>query len=178
MRLFTTTAVALLAAFATTTVYAGDAKVSFEKVDDYTDFEPANGLEERYQKRQMEELTRYFNQLAGELPEGQTLNVTVTDIDLTGRLEPTFGETASNFIRVVRSIDFPTMDFSYRLTDSNGKLIKEQQVELQDMSFDFSTMATKHARTDDLFYEKKMLKEWFRKTFSEQMKASQPAESA
>lgn len=178
MRAFTMTTLALLTALTASTAYAGEAKVNFKKVDDYTDFEPASGIEERYQKRQMEELTNFFNKLASRLPEGQTLNVTVTDIDLTGRLEPTFGEAATNYIRVVRSIDFPTMDFSYSLTDSSGAIIKEQQVELKDMSFDFDVMATKHTRTDDLYYEKKMLKEWFRNTFSEQLTANQPGESA
>lgn len=178
MRTLSLTALALLSMVLCSTAQAGEAKVSFEKVDDYTDFEPASGLEERYQKRLMEELTAYFNELSAELPDGQVLNVTVSDIDLTGRLEPTFGESTSNFIRVVRSIDFPTMDFSYSLTNSSGTVIEEQQVELKDMSFDFDTMATKRSRSDDLYYEKKMLKDWFRKTFSEQLSANQPAESA
>ena len=178
MRTLSMTALALVSAMLFTPAHAGEAKVNFEKVDDYTDFEPANGLEERYQKRLMEELTGYFNELSADLPDGQTLAVTVTDIDLTGRLEPTFGESTSNFIRVVRSIDFPTMDFNYSLTDSNGSVIKQEDVELKDMSFDFDTMAAKRSRSDDLYYEKKMLKDWFRKTFSEHVASSQPAESA
>lgn len=170
-------AIAALALLSTTAI-AGEAKVSFEKVEDYTDFEPASGIEERFQKRQMDELTAYFNELSQQLPKDQVLNVTVTDIDLTGRLEPTFGEGGSNFIRVVRSIDFPVLHFNYQLHGADGAVIKEDQVKLKDMSFDFGSMATKRSQNDDLYYEKKMLKSWFDETFSEHLKTNQPGESA
>ena len=178
MRMIHVAATTLLATVVAVPVYAGDAKVNFQQVEDYTDFEPASGVEERYQKRRMEELTSYFNELASELPETHQLNVTVTDIDLTGRLEPTFGETASQYIRVVRSIDYPAMQFSYQLTGRDGAVVKEEEVDLKDMSFDFDSMASKYSRTDALHYEKKMLKSWFRKTFSEHLATNQPAESA
>lgn len=146
---------------------AAEAKVNFDGVEDYTDFEPASGIEERFQKQRMDELTGYFGELAGQLPEGQVLSINVTDIDLTGRLEPTFGQSASFYIRVVRRVDFPTMDFSYQLSDANGSVIKEGDVNLKDMSFDFDTMATKHSRNDALYYEKKMLRDWFTSTFAD-----------
>lgn len=152
-------------------VFAGQAKVTYEKVEDYTDFEPASGVKQRFQERSMKDLTAHIEELAEQLPEDTTLTITVKDIDLTGRLEPTFGESAQQYIRVVRSVDFPRIEFSYQLTDVDGNELKAGEVNLKDMSFDFNRASSTRMSNDTLYYEQQMLKEWFKKTFSEQMKA-------
>ena len=169
-----------LAALSIASVQANDGQVTvnFSNVEDYTDFKPSSGIEERFQSQRQAELSQYFNELAKQLPSGQQLSVTVTDIDLAGRLEPTFGQSASNFIRIVRSIDYPSIAFTYQLRDSAGTLLREDSVQLQDMNFDFDSVARKRAGYDSLFYEKKMLKGWFNKTFEKVSSVSQPAESA
>ena len=42
-------------------------------------------LKSRYQEKTKEDFTEKFNELASLLPEKQALQVTVTDVDLTGR---------------------------------------------------------------------------------------------
>lgn len=176
MRKLSLMTLAILLAFTSLKSVAGEAEVNFEGVEDYTDFEPADGIEKRFQEKRMEELKDYLGKLAEDLPDGQMLSMTVTDIDLTGRLEPTFGQSASSHIRIVRTIDFPTMDFSYQLKSADGRVIKEADVNLKDMSFEFDTTATRHTRNDALYFEKKMLRDWFIDTFRDQV--NPPAESA
>ena len=155
-----------------TSVFAGEAKVTFKDVEKYTDFSPATGIESRFQEKTKEDFTEKFNELASLLPEKQTLEVTVTDVDLTGRIEPTFGQSATSYIRVVRPIDFPRINLTYKLTDAQGQVIKENSVVVKDMGFDMDSMASIKRNRDINYYEHKMLEEWFRETFSEQIKAN------
>lgn len=140
--------------------FAGEAEVTWEGVDKYTDFKPANSNEERYQKKMKEQLTTHIKQLAEALPQEQRLTLTVTDVDLTGRLEPTFGRSTSNYVRIVREIDFPRLSFNYKLTGSNGELIKEGQEKLKNMSFNYDSLASVKRR-NNLYFEEEMLTRWF-----------------
>ena len=90
----------------------------------------------------------------------------VTNVDLTGRLEPTFGRSTSNYVRIVREIDFPRISFNYQLTDSSGEVIKEGQEKLKNMGFNYDSLASVKRR-DDLYFEKEMLTRWFNETLGE-----------
>ncbi|RUO73771.1 DUF3016 domain-containing protein [Idiomarina seosinensis] len=153
-------------------VLAGEAKVTFENIEDYTDFRPANGIEERFQERKKEQFTEIFNELSEQLPEGQVLSVTIKDIDLSGRLEPTFGQTTAAYARVVRSIDFPTMEFDYALTDSAGQVLEEGSAKIKDMAFDLDQAKSLKVRRQALYFEEQMLEDWFNKTFSKRLAAN------
>jgi|TARA_R100001369_G_scaffold92801_1_gene139927 hypothetical protein len=149
------------------TAYAGTAEVSWKDVDSYTDIRPADGLRDRYQKKVMDKLTEHFQELAAKLPEDQKLEITVTDVDLTGRVEPTFGRSSSNYVRIVREIDFPRMEFDYRLMSNSGEAVKEGQAHVKNMGFNYDSLASR-MRRDDLYFEKQMLTQWFEETFVNQ----------
>ncbi|MGM0526302.1 MAG: DUF3016 domain-containing protein [Pseudomonadota bacterium] len=151
---------------------AGEAKVTFDNIEEYTDFRPANGNKERFQERKKEGFTEIFNKLSEQLPEGQMLSVAIKDIDLSGRLEPTFGETTAAYARVVRSIDFPTMEFDYTLIDSAGKVLQEGSAKIKDMGFDLDQATSLKVRREALYFEQQMVEDWFDKTFSEQLAAN------
>jgi hypothetical protein len=146
---------------------AGTAEVSWKDVDSYTDIRPADGLKDRYQQKVMDNLTEHFKSLAAKLPEEQKLEITVTDVDLTGRLEPTFGRSTSNFVRIVREIDFPRMEFDYRLVGSAGEVLKEGQANVKNMSFNYDGLASR-VRRNDLYFEEEMLTDWFEETLLNQ----------
>lgn len=96
------------------------------------------------------------------LPPGDKLYMTVTDIDLAGDFEPWRGPRWDD-IRIVKDIYPPRMDFSFRLTDANGKVIKEGKRDLRDLAFMMKiTMAFED---DSLRHEKQMIDEWFRDEF-------------
>lgn len=146
---------------------AGTAEVSWKDVDSYTDIRPADGLRDRYQQKVMDQLTEHFQSLMTKLPEDQKLEVTVTDVDLTGRLEPTFGRSSSNYVRIVREIDFPRMEFDYRLVNNSGEVLKEGQANVKNMSFNYGGLASRVHR-NDLYFEEEMLTRWFEDTIVNQ----------
>ncbi|MCA1768056.1 MAG: DUF3016 domain-containing protein [Idiomarina sp.] len=146
---------------------AGTAEVSWKGVDNYTDIRPASGLRDRYQQKVMDQLTEHFQSLMAKLPEDQKLEVTVTDVDLTGRLEPTFGRSSSNYVRIVREIDFPRMEFDYRLVNKSGEVLEEGQANVKNMRFNYDSLASR-VRRNNLYFEQEMLTRWFEDTLLNQ----------
>ena len=96
------------------------------------------------------------------VPEGQTLSVTFTDIDLAGDYEPWRGPNWSD-VRIVKDIYPPRMKLSFRLADAEGHVIKQGERELRDLAFMMKiTMAF---RDDPLRHEKALLDDWLRDEF-------------
>jgi hypothetical protein len=92
------------------------------------------------------------------LPAGQKLTITFTDIDLAGDYEP-WHMGSMRDVRVVKDIYLPRFVFSYKLTDAAGAVLKEDKVNLTDLSF-MSRMTID--RNDSLHFEKDILGEWVR----------------
>src|ERR1019366_4123987 len=95
------------------------------------------------------------------VPEGQKLTISFTDIDLAGDFEPWRGSQGMD-IRVVKDIYPPKMDFDFKLTDADGKVLKEGKRQLRDLMF----MSKLNLNTNDaLHFEKTLLDDWFQKEF-------------
>lgn len=128
----------------------------------YIDVRAANYSNSKFRKQVFKELEEHLVDLSEDLPEGQSLKMRVTDLDLAGRVEPggINGFGASGDIRVVRQIDIPRIKFEYDLLDAEGKIIKTDAVNLKDMGFlDGPRMSR---RFEPHSYEKRMLSEWFK----------------
>lgn len=154
--LFTTLAVSVNA-------YSAEVEVTWEAPDTYTDVRAANESRVRFKERTFKTLSAYFSKLAEQLPEDQTLSINVTDLDLAGEVWPSsfvFGNGMGTDVRIIKRVDIPRISFSYSLKDSNGSEIKSADVDLKDMGF--LENARTIAQTDNLAYEKAMLKDWFR----------------
>ena len=93
---------------------------------------------------------------AKRLARGQTLQVTITDIERAGRYEPTVRPGLDD-IRIVKDIYPPRFKFTYKVTDAAGAVVKEGKENLFDLAF---TMRLTIDRQDPLRYEKDMLNEW------------------
>lgn len=104
-------------------------------------------------------------QAAALLPAGQKLTVTFSDIDLAGDFEPWRGPQF-NDVRIVKSIYVPRLNFSFTLTDSNGKVLKEGERKLVDLAYQMRI--TRSFQDDPLRYEKDMLSDWLRQEFPRQ----------
>lgn len=139
--------------------------VTWVNPKEFTDVKPSMGVASKFRERTMTLLTEYMNELASELPEDQTLNIKVTDVDLAGRVWPGARE-----VRVVRQLEIPRMDFSYELLNADGSVVKSDTVELKDMGFMDSVGRT--FRNDPLKYEKNMLQDWFNKEFKQELLVS------
>ena len=145
---------------------AGSVKVEWQDPDSYTDIRPVNQTRSSYKRFVFKELEEQLTELADDLPDGHTLAMTVTDLDLAGQVWPGnfvgFGQSAASDVRLIRSLYIPRMSFSYTLTDAGGNTVQSAEVKLKDMMF--MDRAARGFRSDSLTYEKTMLRDWFNDT--------------
>ena len=81
------------------------------------------------------QLATYFQRSAErQLPDGQRLSVTITDIRRAGQYEPWHGPRMQD-VRVVKDIYPPRMSFEYTLTDASGAVIDQGERKLVDSAF-------------------------------------------
>lgn len=108
----------------------------------------------------LETIRKHIQQRAGRLlSEGQTLAVTITDVDMAGSFEPW---RQYYDVRIVRDIYPPSIDLHFQLIDANGDVVKEGERKLRDMTF---LMSSTMYRNDVLRYEKALLDDWLERDF-------------
>jgi hypothetical protein len=92
------------------------------------------------------------------LPAGDELAITFTDIDLAGDFEAWHGPQWDD-VRVVKDVYPPAFKFSYSITDSSGKVLKQGTENIRDLNFQSRLVLD---TSDTLRYEKDILKDWMR----------------
>lgn len=157
----------LLVGLLSANAHAADVSVEWKDIDSYRDIEAVNGIQERFEQRITQELTEHWQELGQQLPEQHKLSIVMTDLDLTGRVEPTFGVGGSNYMRIVDKASYPAMRFFFSYTDAAGKeLASGDDVRLRDLGQDAgSARSIMGSGRDTLYFEKKLLDEWFAETF-------------
>lgn len=154
-----TVALSLLTGAATAAA-AGEVKISFVEPDKYTD--AGRSVVDR--ERTTQALGDYLRSLGGELPEGQTLEIEVLDIDRAGSIEP-FARTHYNELRVLRgTADWPRVQLRYRLL-AEGRTLKSGEVKLADLDY-MNSLRGRDRGPDELTYERRLLRRWFDETFA------------
>ncbi len=151
---------ALLCGLYSSTASAGEAKVSWGKLDEFTDIHAGSEFKERFQERLTKEFEAVFSAFAKKLPDGYELNIDVTDIDLAGDARPgqwMYGQQ----IRVMREIYWPRMNFSYTLKNAKQEIIISGKEELRDMDYLHRFRIPSGNTTFE--FEEKMLQDWFKK---------------
>lgn len=148
-----------------TALAQAEVEVEWKEPKKYRDIRPANESRAGFQKRVFNQLTEHLQKLAKELPEGQKLSLVVTDVDLAGQVWPGHfvGIDTASDVRLIKRIDIPRMAFSYKLTDSDGTVLKEGEANIKDMAF--QDRSHRSFSNDSLRYEKTMLRSWFQDTF-------------
>ena len=142
-------------------VCAATSEVSWTDYKKYRDIQPGNENRKYFRERTFKNFEKHFTKLAESLPEGQILKIDVTNVDLAG--DTHIG--GINRLRIVKELYFPRMDFSYQLVNTDGGEIVSGKAELKDMNFMMGSSL--RYRNDSIGYEKKMLDDWFVKTFAE-----------
>lgn len=108
------------------------------------------------------QLATYLRDEAGQrLARGQTLDVTISDIDRAGRYEPTV-RAGMNDVRVVKDLYPPRMTLTFVLKGADGQVVAEGERKLVDNAF---LMGTQINSNDSLRYEKRLIDDWLRKEF-------------
>ncbi|MFT7259211.1 MAG: hypothetical protein ACI9MS_001066 [Glaciecola sp.] len=147
-------------------------KVSIEWIEPkkFRDVRHPTMSRKRYRESVLLELETFIALLGERLPEDHKLNLKVTDLDLAGTVQSpamaglrNFSSGGINNYRIVRDIDIPRMAFSYELVDDQGNVLKQDDVDLKDMSF--LSRAGSVSKNTSLRYEKEMISRWFKETF-------------
>jgi hypothetical protein len=133
--------------------------VVFDHPEKFTDVKDANfptdrgrdAILSRIRDFLVREATRY-------LPAGDDLTITFTDIDLAGDFEPWHGPQWDD-VRVVKDVYPPAFKFTYSVTDSSGKILKQGSENIRDLNFQSRLVLD---TSDTLRYEKDILKDWVR----------------
>ena len=112
----------------------------------------------------IEKLARHLRKsAASRLAPGQTLDVTITNIDRAGDHEPWRGPWYQD-IRVIRDIYPPRMTLDFSLRDANGQVISQGERKLSDVGF---TLGGSPIDSDPLRFEKRMIDAWLRRELGE-----------
>jgi hypothetical protein len=138
------------------------ADVTFVQPEKFADVRDAYAPSEMGRNGILDQLRDYIVSRANYyVPEGQKLTITFTDIDLAGDFEPWRGGQGMD-IRVVKDIYPPKMDFDFKLTDADGKVLKEGKRQLRDLVF----MSKLTLNTNDaLHFDKTLLEDWLHNEF-------------
>lgn len=133
---------------------AGRVEVTWSEPEKYADI----GHSPADRESALQALGAHLQKLARRLPDGQTLQLTVTDVDLAG--EPVLRPARE--VRILRGrADWPTMSLRYTLSGPAGTL-RSGEARLSDMNYGFTSLR----RPDEaLGYEKRMIDTWFEGEF-------------
>lgn len=146
------TALALCAAVVPAAQAAGKVDVQWLEPATYSDA----GRSASDRQSAMQALGAHLQKLARLLPEGQTLTLEITDLDLAGKIEP----VGWHELRVVRGrADWPRMELRFALTQG-ARTLRSGQARLQDMGYPFGP------RSEALGDEKRMIDRWFKAEFA------------
>lgn len=142
---------------------SGAVTVDWTDPAEFTDIKHSGNRWEASRGNWVQQLARHLQQSANrELPEGQRLQVTITNIERAGHYEPRFG--AGQDIRVLRDIYPPSISLNFRRYDSNGNLVAEGERRLRDMNY--LRRSPTSMRNDSLHYEKRLIDDWARRELS------------
>jgi hypothetical protein len=136
-------------------------RVVFDHPEKFTDVKDDMMETEKGRNAILKQIAKFIVERSEKLlPEGYTLTLTFTDIDLAGDFDPSFGPQFDH-VRIVKSIYPPAFKFTYVVTGPTGEVVKQGAEDIRDLAFD---MRTTLDRQDPLHFEKDILSDWMRST--------------
>jgi hypothetical protein len=139
---------------------AGKIEVRFEQPNKYSDA----GRNAFDRERTLKSLGDYLQSLAVKLPDNQTLQVDVLDVDLAGEVEHNWRGSGQD-VRVLRGrADAPHIRLRYSL-QSGGQAMRAGQDDVADLNYFFAS-PPRDRQHSDLPFEKRMLQQWFVQHFT------------
>lgn len=130
---------------------------------EFTDLKASGNRFEARRGDWVTQLAEHLRKSAGQrLPEGERIEVTITDIDRAGHYEPWHGVRMQD-VRILRDIYPPSMELSFRHYDASGNLLAEGDRRLRDMNYLHGSPF--FPSSDSLRHEKRLIDDWLRKEF-------------
>jgi hypothetical protein len=138
-------------------------EVTFEKPEDFTDASDGMRGSSLGREDNLDQLRAYLVRRAPTyLQNGQTLQITVTDVDLAGEIEPWRIAHGAQDVRIVKEIYPPRIKLRFRLTDATGSVVKEGERNLAGLGF---MMTQRPFETEARHYEFNLLDDWLHTEF-------------
>lgn len=130
----------------------------------FTDYEISNQSRARSLKTLERDLKKLFGKVSSEfLDEKHIMEIDITNIDLPGIYYYSVGSQHQD-IRIVDSNTPYKLYFSYRLKDSEGKIVKQGKHKIKE--FSDSGIASRHRNHQGTVgYYQTPLTKWFKMTF-------------
>jgi hypothetical protein len=122
------------------------------------------GSTPREEEDNLKTLTRHLQREGARyLAPGQTLHVTLVDVDLAGEPRPS-ARRGGEDIRIARGgADWPRITLRWRLTGADGSVASSGEQVLADMNY---LRRVPEARSNDpLRFEKRLLDDWLKARF-------------
>jgi hypothetical protein len=155
-----------LLGLAACTLCATDAKASvrteivFDHPENFTDVKDGDFGTEKGRDTILSNIRVFLAERSDHaLPDGYSLKVTFSDIDLAGEYEPWRGSQWDN-VRIIKAIYPPAFRFTYSVSDPAGRVVKQGSENIRDL--DFQMRVADPTNDDPLRYEKSMLSDWVR----------------
>ncbi len=134
--------------------------VNYQDPENFTDMKDGFYGTAKGMAAYQEEFAKYVTRTADRfLPQGQTMEITFTDVDMAGDFEPWRGSQASD-VRIIKSIYPPRLKFNYVVKDADGVVVKDGSERLSDLSFQNAIGLN---RQDTFYYEQSLIGDWLRK---------------
>jgi hypothetical protein len=142
----------------------GPVQVQWTDPAGFTDLKFSGNRWRAAQGNWVEQLAEHLRESAARrLPEGERLEVTITDIGRAGRYEPWRGMQMQD-VRFLRDHYPPSMALEFRHYGADGELLAEGAREFRDTGYLMSG-GGHLGRNDNLYYEKRMIDGWLRDEF-------------
>jgi hypothetical protein len=133
------------------------AGVSFDHPEKFTDIQDQLSPTEQGQQAILDNIREFLvSESKRFIPEGCQLSITFTDIELAGKFEPWRGPKWDQ-VRIIEPVYPPRFRFTWSVTDSAGKVVKQGKEDIRDTAFYLRVMIDKE---DPLRFEKDILKDW------------------
>jgi hypothetical protein len=138
--------------------------VVFNNPEKFTDVKSSYMESDKDREFILEQIKDFIVERAGaRMADGQTLDITINDIDMAGDYEPWHGPRAQD-IRIIKDIYPPRIDLDFKLTDASGKVLAEGSRQLRDLNF---MTTTPMIPSDDMLrHEKSLINNWLSTEFA------------
>jgi hypothetical protein len=145
---------------------AAEVTVRFDHPENFTDLSLAVGTPEKNTAALTQQIEQHLKRLGDQyLPKGDTVDITVTDIDMAGGFER-WRIPNGMWTRIISDVYPPKFKLHYVWRDKAGTVKAERQEWVTDQNYRSMVGVKEYMSHDSLRYEKALLKRWFRRSFA------------